>query len=87
MTKFRNYEVVVPKFKSWDKGLRVKVNEKYSLYNNWKPGSWMWSDDSPYWTVCLTSELEKRCVFGFTNDMTWEEGLEFVNMMFKKNKK
>lgn len=89
MKKFRNYEVVTPKFKSWDKGIRVKVNEKYSLYNYSKPGSWMWRDDSPYWKVCLTSKLEEQfySLSAFTNDMTWEDALEFANMMFKKTKK
>jgi hypothetical protein len=84
MNAFRNYEVIIPKFKSWDKGIRVKVNEKFSLYNLSKPGSWMWRDDSPYWGVCLTSELEKRFVFPFTNDMSWEEGLDFCKKYFKK---
>jgi hypothetical protein len=88
MNKFRGYEVVVPKFKSWDKGIRVKINEKYSLYNSAKPGSWFWREDSPYWKVCLTGEIENQFYSNssFTNDMSWVEALEFANRMFNKTK-
>lgn len=88
MTKFRNYEVVTPKFKSWDKGIRVKINEKYSLYNFSAPGTWLWKDDSPYWTVCLTSKIEEQFYSNsaFTKDMSWEEGVEFANKMYNKLK-
>ena len=87
MNTFKNFEVVIPKFKSWDKGLRVKINEKYSVYNDWKPGHWFWKDDSPYWEVCLTSNIEEQFVFGFTKNMLFEEAVEFANYMYEKLKK
>ena len=86
MNTFRNYEVIAPKFKSWDKGMRVKINEKYSVYNFSKPGSWGWKDDSPYWYVCLTSKIEEQFYSNsaFTNgNMLFEEAVEFANKMFK----
>ena len=86
MNKFRNYEVVTPKFKSWDKGLRVKVNEKYSLYNYSKTGTSLFGEDSPYWYVCLTSKIEEQFYSNssFTNgNMLFEEAVGFANKMFK----
>lgn len=83
MNKFKNYEVVTPKFKSWDKGLRVKVNKKYSLYNMSKPGNWYWKYSFDNWGVCLTSDLNERFVFPFTKGMNWEDALEFANKYVK----
>jgi hypothetical protein len=88
MSKFRNYEVVTPKFKSWDTGIRIKLNPKYSLFNFSKPGSWFWKDDSPYWKVCLTSKIEEEFFSNsaFTVDMTWDDAVEYGNLLWSKLK-
>jgi hypothetical protein len=88
MSTFKGYEVVTPKYKSWDKGLRLKVNDIYSVCCNWKPFSYMWDgDDCRYCGVCLTSDLENQFVFSFTGDMSVGEAIEFANRLYKlKNK-
>ena len=45
MSTFKGYEVITPKYKSWDKGLRLKVNDTYSVCCNWKPFSYMWDGE------------------------------------------
>jgi len=82
MKTFKGYEVITPKYKSWDKGLRLKVNDTYSVYVGWKPFSYMWDgEECPYCEVCLTSDLEKQFVFGFTKDMGINEAIEFANRL------
>lgn len=88
MNAFKGYEVITPKYKSWDKGLRLKVNEMYSVCASYKPYSYMWrySDYCKYCEVCLTSDLEKECVFGFTKHMDINEAIEFANQLYSKLK-
>lgn len=88
MNTFKGYEVVTPKYKSWDKGLRLKINDTYSVCCNWKPFSYMWDgDDCRYCGVCLTSDLENQFVFSFTGDMGVMEAIDFANRLYKlKNK-
>jgi hypothetical protein len=88
MNTLKGYEVVTPKYKSWDKGLRLKINDTYSVYVGWKPYSYMWEgDECKYCGVCLTSDLEKQFVFPFTGDMSVKESIEFANRLYKlKNK-
>jgi len=88
MNEFKGYEVITPKYKSWDKGLRLKVNPIYSVYSNWKPFSYMWEGDySDYCYVCLTSDIENQFVFSFTKNMNINEAIEFANRLYKlKNK-
>jgi len=82
MKTFKGYEVITPKYKSWDKGLRLKVNDTYSVYVGWKPNTYMWNgEECPYCEVCLTSDLEKQFVFGFTKDMGINEAIEFANRL------
>ena len=84
METFKGYQVIIPKYKSWDKGLRLKVNPVYSVHCNWKPGSSMWDgDECPYCEVCLTSDLGKQFVFGFTKDMGIDEAIAFANRLYK----
>jgi hypothetical protein len=84
MKTFKGYEVITPKYKSWDKGLRLKVNDTYSVYVGWKPFSYMWDgDDCKYCGVCLTSDLENQFVFSFTKDMGVTEAIEFANRLYK----
>lgn len=84
MNTFRNYEVIIPRFKSWNRGIRVKVNERYSLYNFSKPGTYLWREDSPYWMVCLTSKIEEEsyCLSSFTKDMTFDEAVAFADRLY-----
>jgi len=84
MNTFKGYEVITPKYKSWDKGLRLKVNSLYSVCANWKPYSYMWDgDNSDFCRVCLTSDLEERFVFGFTKDMNIDDAIQFANRLYK----
>jgi hypothetical protein len=85
MNTFKGYEVVTPKYKSWDKGLRLKVNDIFSVYVGWKPNSYMWNgEECPYCSVCLTSDLENQFVFGFTKDMGIDEAIDFANHLYNK---
>jgi hypothetical protein len=87
MNTFKGYEVITPKYKSWDKGLRLKVNELYSVCAHSKPCSYMWDgDECEYCGVCLTSDLENQYVFRFTKDMSVTEAVEFANQLFAKLK-
>jgi hypothetical protein len=89
MNSFRGYEVITPKYKSWNKGLRVKINEKYSVYNFSKNGTSLFGEESPYWYVCLTSKIEEQFYSNsaFTNgNMLFEEAVEFANQLFSKIK-
>ena len=85
MNTFKGYEVVTPKYKSWDKGLRLKVNDIFSVCCSWKPNSYMWNgEECPYCEVCLTSDLENQFVFGFTKDMGIDEAIAFANHLYNK---
>ena len=87
MKTFKGYEVITPKYKSWDKGLRLKVNEIFSVYVRSKPNSWMWDGEyCKYCEVCLTSDLENQVVFGFTKDLDINQAIEFANQLFSKRK-
>ena len=88
MNTFKGYEVITPKYKSWDKGLRLKVNELFSVEASWKPYSHMWNgtDYYEYCSVCLTSDLENQFVFGFTKDMDINEAIDFANHLYNKRK-
>jgi hypothetical protein len=88
MKMFKGYEVITPKYKSWDKGLRLKVNDTYSVISHWKPFSYMWDGDySNYCYVCLTENIEERFTEAFTKDMNINEAIEFANRLHKlKNK-
>jgi hypothetical protein len=88
MKMFKGYEVVTPKYKSWDKGLRLRVNDTYSVISHWKPFSYMWDGDySDYCYVCLTSNIEERFTEAFTKDMNINEAIEFANRLHKLSKK
>ena len=88
MKMFKGYEVVTPKYKSWDKGLRLRVNDTYSVISHWKPFSYMWDGDySDYCYVCLTSNFEERFTEAFTKDMNINEAIEFANRLHKLSKK
>ena len=88
MNTFKGYEVITPKYKSWDKGLRLKVNELYSVCAYSKPYSYMWrgGDYFKYCGVCLTSDLENQYVFRFTKDLDINEAIEYANQLFAKLK-
>ena len=87
MNTFKGYEVVTPKYKSWDKGLRLKVNEVYSVYSPWKPYSYMWEgEESTACYVCLTENIGERFTEPFTRDMDINEAIDFANRLYNKRK-
>jgi len=87
METFKGYQVITPKYKSWDKGLRLKVNPIYSVCSNWKPYSYMWDgENSDFCYVCLTSNLEERFTEPFTKDMNIDDAIAFANRLYKLSK-